>query len=412
MRIVVHDYSGHPFQVQLSRELALRGHYVLHLYSASFQTPKGAVNHRPDDPPSFTVEGICLHECFSKYDHFARRRRQEIRYGKLAADRIIRFAPDVIISANTPLDALRIILKAARKLRARFVFWLQDIYSAGITEYLRKKNFPLASLIGSWYRHIEKTLLQASDTIVMITDDFAPALRRWKIDPARMHTIENWAPCDELRSCPQDNPWSRVHGLAGKFVFLYSGTIGMKHNPALLLDLGQAMRRHPDVAIVVVSEGCSADRLRDQAIARALTNIHTLPLQPYELMPEVLSTASVLVALLDHNAGEFSVPSKVLSYLCVGRPLLLSVPARNAAARIVMENGAGLVNEPDDTAAFVRAATRLYHEPELRDQCGASGLAFARSAFDIQSIADRFARVCGLVPLTRPLMKSLAAGTQ
>jgi len=30
MRIGIHDFSGHPFQVQLSRELASRGHEVVH----------------------------------------------------------------------------------------------------------------------------------------------------------------------------------------------------------------------------------------------------------------------------------------------------------------------------------------------------------------------------------------------
>lgn len=41
MRLLVHDYSGHPHQVQLSRELAKRGHEVLHLYAGFLQTPRG-----------------------------------------------------------------------------------------------------------------------------------------------------------------------------------------------------------------------------------------------------------------------------------------------------------------------------------------------------------------------------------
>ena len=114
MRIVVHDYSGHPFQVQLSRELASQGHDVLHLHSESFQTPKGGVRLRADDPASFAVEGISIHERFSKYGHFALRRRQEIRYGYAAATRIDAFAPEVVISANTPLDAQRIIQASAK----------------------------------------------------------------------------------------------------------------------------------------------------------------------------------------------------------------------------------------------------------------------------------------------------------
>ena len=34
MHIQVHDFSGHPFQAELSRELATRGHSVDHVYSA------------------------------------------------------------------------------------------------------------------------------------------------------------------------------------------------------------------------------------------------------------------------------------------------------------------------------------------------------------------------------------------
>ncbi|MEA2536558.1 MAG: colanic acid biosynthesis glycosyl transferase WcaI, partial [Chloroflexota bacterium] len=72
LRIAVHDYSGHPFQVQLSRELARRGHEVLHLYSTTFQTPKGPLDPLPSDPRSFMIEGIDLGETFQKYS-FVRR---------------------------------------------------------------------------------------------------------------------------------------------------------------------------------------------------------------------------------------------------------------------------------------------------------------------------------------------------
>ena len=405
MRIVVHDYSGHPFQVQLSRELARGGHEVLHLHSESFQTPKGGVLPRASDPPSFAVEGVNIGESFSKYGHFVRRRRQEIRYGKIVARRIAAFGPDVVLSANAPLDAQRAIQAAARLRGARFVFWLQDIYSAGIGNLLRKRKFPLAGLVGGWYRRIEKKLLRSSDVVIAISADFVPALAGWGLEPARIHTIPNWAPCDELRPCPQDNPWSRSHGLAGKFVFLYSGTIGMKHNPGLLLDLAESMRCDPDVEVVAIAEGAGATWLASQAALRGLTNLRSLPLQPYELMSEVLSTGSVLVALLDESAGEFSVPSKVLSYLCAGRPLLLSVPARNAAARVVWENSAGLVTPPEDSAAFLRAAARLRADAGLRNRCSTQALACARASFDIEPIARRFALLCGLEPAAQPVSR-------
>ena len=44
MRILVHDFSGHPFQMQLSRELARRGHDVLHVDCASYSRPEKATS--------------------------------------------------------------------------------------------------------------------------------------------------------------------------------------------------------------------------------------------------------------------------------------------------------------------------------------------------------------------------------
>ena len=71
-----------------------------------------------------------------------------------------------------------------------------------------------------------------------------------------------------------------------------------------------------------------------------------LPLQSFRDLPAALASSSVLVALLGEESGEFSVPSKVLTYHCAGRPLLLSVPASNLAARIVEQNSTGLVVPP------------------------------------------------------------------
>ena len=382
MRVAVHDYSGHPFQVQLSRELARMGHDVLHLHFESFPTPKGAVHRRPEDSPRLVIEGLRLPD-FCKYGHFIRRRRQEILYGHLAAERLKRFHPDLILSANTPLDAQRILQRAAKQMGAQFVFWLQDLYSAGITTFLHKRHFPGARLIGAWYRHLEGEILRASDAVIPISPDFLWALANWGVDPARIRCIENWAPVNELTPRDQDNPWSRTHRLAGKFVYLYAGTLGLKHEPRLLRDLAESLGDNSNSIVAVVSDG-AVDTLR------GARNLRVIPSQPWEMMPEVLATGSVLLALLDEDSGGFSVPSKVLSYLCAGRPLLLSVPSGNAAARLVFENAAGLVVQPEDSPSLIAAASHLADNPLLRSRLAANGLAYARKTFDIERIARQF----------------------
>ena len=58
MKILIHDYAGHPFQVQFSRSLAKRGYDVLHVFSGSFQSPNEALAKRMSIPARGGSEGI------------------------------------------------------------------------------------------------------------------------------------------------------------------------------------------------------------------------------------------------------------------------------------------------------------------------------------------------------------------
>ena len=388
MRLIVHDFAGHPFQVDLSRALARRGHEVLHLYCASLTTTPQSVGARPEDPPAMRVEGIDL-PGFSK-TNLLRRFLAERRYGARLAARIAAFSPDVVLSANTPLDAQAAALRATHADGARFVFWLQDLIGEA-TYRLLAPHLPVAgALVGHHYRRLEARLLRRSDAVVAITEDFRPVLARMRVAPKRVHVVENWAPLRDVPLQPHRNAWSEAHGLAGKDVLLYAGTLGMKHDPGLLVALAEAFRDREDVRVVVASQGRGADYVRDQATARGLSNLRVVGFQPFEDVPSMLGAARVLVCILEPDAAVFSVPSKVLSYLCAGRPVLLAVPPGNLAARIVAREGAGLVTPPGDGDALVEAARALLDDPVQQQAMGAAARRYAEAAFDIEAITDRF----------------------
>ena len=110
----------------------------------------------------------------------------------------------------------------------------------------------------------------------------------------------------------------------------------------------------------------------------------------------------MLVAILEPEAGVFSVPSKVLTYHCAGRPILGSIPAENLAARIITREGSGVVTEPGDVDAFVEAARRLLADDELREDMGERARRYAEKAFDINRIGDEFEAVLESRPDLRP----------
>jgi glycosyltransferase involved in cell wall biosynthesis len=389
LHILLNDRPGHPFEVQLSRHLARKGHTVRHCYGEFFQSPRGNLQKTADDPANLDIIGIQLNKPFAKYAFF-KRIFQEIKYSQLLIAQIKAFQPDVVIFANTPSEAMSLVYWRFRHRNIRFVFWVQDMYGVAINKILSKRLPFIGRLIGRLYIGLDRYLLRRSAQIVLITEDFCPLLDRWGIAPAKTHVIPNWATLADLPVRPKVNAWSQDYELTDKFCFLYSGTLGMKHNPNLLLELAVSFQADAAVQVIVISEGLGADWLAKQRELLGLNNLTLLPYQPFSQLANVLGTADVLLAILEPDAGVFSVPSKVLSYLCAARPLLLAVPQENLAVKIVAQNKAGLVVNPEDTAAFIQAAVLLREDSGLREELGRNGRNYAETHFNIEKITNKF----------------------
>jgi glycosyltransferase involved in cell wall biosynthesis len=398
MRILVHDYAGHPFQIHLSRELARRGHSVLHAVASNLETPRGDLVRRPEDPACFEVAQWEMDSGYpaAKYN-FPRRRSMEINYGTTAAEAILRWKPDVVISGNTPTEAQSKLVIACQKSDVAFYYWLQDFYSLAVEKLVSSKSKLLGKVLGLYYRRLDKTQFKAARGIVAISEDFAPILtEEFGVPRDKIHVIPNWAPVEQMPELPKKNYWSEAKGLDDKFVFLYSGTLGLKHNPDLLRDLAEQYRHDPQVRVIVISEGLGARHLLNEKERLKQENIFVLPYQRIEDLPAVLATGDVLISVLEESAGIFSVPSKVLSYLCAGRANLMAVPSVNLAARIVREIQAGITVLPSDSKGLLEAAHELFLQKHRREEMGRNARKYAETHFPIGAVADRFQSLfCG-----------------
>lgn len=392
MRILVHDFGGYSFALQLSCALARRGHTVSHAYCASLQTTPPGVAGVGALPATLTVTGLKLSAPLNKYA-LVTRWRQERAFGRLVTRHFQAFKPDIVLSGNAPLSAQAMLMRACRRADIPFVYWLQDLLGVATYRILRSKHVLLSETVGRYYRHLEGRLLRRSAAVVGITEDFLPIVRARGASERRLTVIENWANLDELPVRPKTNAWAQAHGLADKTCLLYAGTLSMKHNPDLLLHLARTLKDDAAVRVVVFSQGMGMDYLRRAQAGGGLDNLVLMGYQPKRVLPDVLGAADVLLAVLEPAAGNFSVPSKVLTYLCAQRPVLLAVPPTNLAARMVTHSRAGRVVAPDDAQGFADVAAVLVRSAAMRAEMGSRARAYAEATFDIARITDRFLEV-------------------
>jgi glycosyltransferase involved in cell wall biosynthesis len=390
MRLNVHDFSGHPFQVQLSRNLAGRGHEVLHEYSSQYVTGHGRLSVEPGDPSTLRIETVTASVPMVKYSPVARS-RFELAYATAWRRRLESERHDVVVACNVPLFALARMRRHFARTGQPWVLWHQDVYSMGVAaEADRRLPAPLATTVRRGVEGLEKSQVSSATAVVAIGEPFLEQYARWGIVREGVTVIPNWAPLDELTPGPRENAWSRREGLPVEPLrLMYAGTLGRKHNPLLLLELlDQVRARGRDAVLVVVSEGVGADDLR--AAAGDRTDVRILGYQPAQELADVLASADVLVALLEPDAARFSVPSKVLSYLCVGRPIIALVPDGNPSAADVTAGGGFVAPPTPDGAADAAQWLAVTAESSQLDNIGIRARNLAADRFNVDRIGSRF----------------------
>ena len=389
MKIHLHDFSGHPFQVQLSRALALRGHDVLHTYCSDYVTGRGRLDLSPEDPSNLRIEGVTTKAEIVKYSPVGRL-RWEFSYAKALREVIDRERSDVFIACNAPLVSLARLRRHLARIGQRWMLWHQDMYSHAIgDEAQRRLPAPLAAAVRRAMTTMERGVVGSAESVVAIGDSFTRQYRAWGLSTDHVRVIPNWAPLDEILPLPRESDWSALLPEA-EFRLVYAGTIGRKHNPMLLVSLVDRLREYGvDARLLVVSEGVGADLVADACAERSYIDV--LPFQPAADLPSVLASGDVLLGLLELEASQFSVPSKVASYLAAGRPVLLLAPASNPAAAQVTDAG-GLRVDPDEQGA-AHAALWLAELAADREAPAAPGVRsrnLAENRFDIDKITTDF----------------------
>ncbi len=387
MKILVHDHSGHPFQAELSRELARRGHDVMHSYVAGYVSGKGRLEAAPDEHLRF--EGIGGDKPIDNM-RMASRLLREVKRGFSLIRHVRRVDPDVVLVSNVQIPTLVIFAFAMALMRRPWLLWHQDVYAVALRSFTGSK-LPRRFAVVAWlFDKAEQWCSRRAAAIVVIAPSFVPVHEEWGTAD-KVTVIPNWAPLGEIVPVDRKNDWAIEQQLDDVPTLLYSGTLGLKHNPALLVRLARSVldAGHP-VRLVVVNEGLATESIRREA-ERLDVDVTLLPYQPYERLSEVLGSGDVLVVLLDLEAGAFSVPSKTLSYLCAGRPVVGLMPAENLASDLVTRAG-GLVAAPDDSVLPDAAAwiADVLNDPDRKERIGAESRALAEQQFALERCANRF----------------------
>ncbi len=265
-------------------------------------------------------------------------------------------APDLVVAMTDPptIGTVAWIISVVR--RAPLVLVVQDLHPDVGLALRQMSDGPIARLLD----RLNRFVFERAHGIIAISESMRKRLLDKGARADRTIVISNWADVGAIAPGPKTNPFSLKHGLADKFVVMYSGNIGIAQNLDQLVHVAESLRAIEDLRVVILGDGIGRRRLTELAERLQLQNVLFLPYQPADTVQLSFASADVFVIPLRRGLDGLVVPSKVFPVMASGRPFIASIEAESEIAGIVREFRCGILVEPDDTDRLAEAIRWAY----------------------------------------------------
>ena len=259
---------------------------------------------------------------------------------------------DVVTVSTAPPVVLAFLIALACKLRgSMLVYHCMDIHpEIGRISGEFKSNMVFKTLL--W---MDSYTCRLASKIIVLSDDMKVSLesRNTGILGSKVEIINNY----DLNSrdvANQDFFDAKDHikrvvfaGNIGRFQNLDSFILALKNNPSL-----------DDFELLFVGEGVALEGLTklSQGIEE---NIRFIPHQPVAIARQIIADADIAIVSLQEDVIKYAYPSKTMTCLAVGTPLLVMVEDNSELVRFVSSNGLGFVVEPGDISTIYKFFKKL-----------------------------------------------------
>ena len=232
-KAILVDYGAYPFLLHFAERQIKREAITYYLYNGSFKSPNsGSAKSKYQQG----VEAVSLNnDAKIRKDSLLARLQDERTWARILVRRLNTLHPTIIIAANCPLVVVAALKKWCTDHQAQFIFWLQDLHGPAITAAVQGKIPVIGHIAAWWFNRLERRLIRQSDHVIAICDLFAAHAESCGLSASKISVQPNWAPIDEIPILQKKNSWSEKYGFHETVNFIYTGTLGHKHNPDLLI---------------------------------------------------------------------------------------------------------------------------------------------------------------------------------
>ncbi len=244
---------------------------------------------------------------------------------------------DLVIALTSP-PLVAFLAAVFMHLRGgRYAYWVMDLNpDEAVAAGWLHRHGPLARVLFAISAH---TLRNARPVIAL--DRFmADRIMRKGVPPSRIVVQPPWPHDDRVRFDPVGRAAFRErHGLADKWVVMYSGNHSPCHPLDPLLEVARRMRSDAEFAFCFIGGGSGWANVREFRERHCLANVTLLPYEPPESVSASLSAADLHTVVIGPAFVGLVHPCKIYNIIALGTPVLCIGPGENHVADLEQRFG-------------------------------------------------------------------------
>jgi len=256
--------------------------------------------------------------------------------------------PDVLLVVSPPLGLAIPAIWLSRLWRIPYVFDVEDLQpdAAGDLGMLPGWAVKLLYKVeAAAYRHAKMVTTLTPSMKKRIVEKGVPKEKVELLEPRMDDSLV------DLRQ-EEGEAFRRRFNLGDRFLVTHSGNMGVKQGLDVVLDAASLQRDDDSMLFLFVGHGAACERLQRRAAQLELQNVRFVPLLNQEDFRGLLAASGICLVTQQQSVSEIAFPSKIVTYLAAGRPIIASVNPECEVARVVRESHAGRVVIAEDPEAL------------------------------------------------------------
>lgn len=299
---------------------------------------------------------------------------------------------DLILYSTPPITFANVVHYVKKYDGAKAYLMLKDIFPQNAVDLGMIKTTGIRGLIYKYFRKKEKKLYELSDRIGCMSQANVEYLLKHnsEISIDKIEICPNCIDICDVRLSDQDRISMRkkYEIPKDKKVFVYGGNLGKPQCVAHIVNSLRACSKLENTYFVIVGNGTERHILEKYLNEEKPTCVKLIEQLPKSEYDKMIACCDVGLIFLDHRFTIPNFPSRLLSYMQAGLPVLACTDTNTDIGKVIVEGGFGWWCESNDSEIFCEKVKMICNK-DISDM--------SKNAFEILEKHYCADKVCGIL---------------